>query len=72
MSIRDEDPRHIEIMEKWARKIVAEVAQRLAEGIVEDVGRIFLDAKTSYHEAYIELERRLDALEKATKADKMT
>ncbi len=55
----DDDPRHLEIMQNWVRRIVEEVTERLAEGIVEDIGKIFLELKTTNYE----LHRRLEALE---------
>lgn len=58
----DEDPRHIEIMERWVRRIITEVSADLADGIVERVGRIFLDAKNSNVEAYDELRKRIEKL----------
>ena len=47
MTESDNDPRQLEIMEGWVRRIVAEVAEKVADGIMVEVGRIFLEAKTS-------------------------
>jgi len=63
MTEPDNDPVHQEIMETWVRRIVAEVAAEVADGIAERVGRIFLDAKTSNH-AMAEINRqRFQAIE---------
>jgi len=63
MTEPDNDPAHMAIMEAWVRRIVTEVAQDMADGIVERVGRIFLDAKTSNH-AMAEINRqRFQAIE---------
>ena len=65
MSEPDTDPAHIAIMEAWVRKIVAEVAAEVADGIAERVGRIFLDAKTSNYEMSRNHRLRFEALEAA-------
>lgn len=57
--------RHMEIMEAWVRRIVDEVAQRLADGIVARVAEIFLEAKNSNWERYIDTRDKLEALEAA-------
>lgn len=56
----DGDPLHMEIMQNWVRRIVEEVAARVAGGIVEDIGKLFLETKGSN----FKLHQRLDALEK--------
>lgn len=61
--VRDDDPRHIAIMEGWVRRIVNEVATQLADGICEEVGRVFLDAKTHSGDRYAATERRFRAIE---------
>ena len=65
MTEPDNDPAHMAIMEAWVRKIVAEVAAEVADGIAERVGRIFLDAKTSSYEMSRNHRLRFEALEKA-------
>jgi len=62
----DDDPKHIEIMEGWARRIVSAVADELAKGVVEELGRIFLTQKT----INLDLAERMSALERAFEARK--
>ena len=60
----DDNPKHREIMENWARRIVQEVADELAKGVVEELGEIFLTQKT----INISLDDRMSVLERAFKA----
>jgi hypothetical protein len=60
----DDNPKHREIMENWARRIVQEVADELAKGVVKELGEIFLTQKT----INIGLDDRMSALERAFKA----
>jgi hypothetical protein len=57
----DDDPRHMEIMQDWVRRIVNEVAQAVADNIVEEVARIFLETKNGA----FDLRRRMTAIEQA-------
>jgi hypothetical protein len=57
----DDDPRHLEIMQERVRRIVNEAAQAVADGIVEEVGKIFLEAKTGT----FDLRQRITAIEQA-------
>lgn len=57
--------RHMEIMEAWVRRICGEVAQNLADGIVERVAEIFLEAKNSNWESHKYTRDKLEALEAA-------
>jgi len=61
----DNDPRHLEIMTGWVRRIVDEVAKQLADDIVDRVGRIFLQAKASNYEMAEHSRRRFEAIESA-------
>jgi hypothetical protein len=60
----DDNPKHIEIMEGWARRIIQKVADELAKGVVEELGRILLEQKT----INISLDDRMSALERAFEA----
>jgi hypothetical protein len=51
----------MEIMQEWVRRIVNEVAQAVADNIVEEVGRIFLETKTGA----FDLRRRMTVIEQA-------
>ena len=57
----DDDPRHMEIMQEWVRRIVNEAAQALADNIVEEVGKIFLETKNGA----FDLRQRMTAIEQA-------
>jgi hypothetical protein len=57
----DDDPRHMAIMQDWVRRIVNEVAQGVADGIVEEVGKIFLETKNGA----FDLRQRMTAIEQA-------
>jgi hypothetical protein len=57
----DDDPRHMEIMQDWVRRIVNGAAQVLADNIVEEVGKIFLESKTTS----FDLHKRLRVVEQA-------
>lgn len=59
------DPRDMEIMTGWVRRIVDEVAQQLADDIVARVGRIFLDAKVANYDMAEHSRRRFEAIESA-------
>jgi hypothetical protein len=61
----DNDPRHLEIMTGWVRRIVDDVAKQLADDIVARVGKIFLDAKASNYEMTYLNRQRFEALEAA-------
>jgi hypothetical protein len=64
-SEQDNDQAHIVIMATWVRRIVAEVADEVADGVVDRVSRIFLDAKTSNYEMSRNHRLRFEALEAA-------
>jgi hypothetical protein len=51
----------MEIMQDWVRRIVNEAAQAVADGIVEEVGKIFLEAKNGA----FDLRQRVAAIEQA-------
>jgi hypothetical protein len=64
----DDDPRHMEIMQDWVRRIVNEVAQAVADGIVEEVARIFLETKNGafdLRQRMIAIEQAIEKLKKA-------
>lgn len=61
----DNDPRHLAIMEEWVGRIVREVAWQIEQGIIQEVGRIFLDAKNSNGRTFARTEQRLEAIEAA-------
>jgi hypothetical protein len=48
-------------MQEWVRRIVNEVAQAVADNIVEEVARIFLETKNGA----FDLRRRMTAIEQA-------
>ena len=65
MSEPDNDPRRLEIMTDWVRRIVDDVVKHLADDIVDRVGQVFLQAKTSNTEMARINRLRFEALETA-------
>lgn len=65
MSIEDNDPRHIAIMEEAVGRIVREVAWQIERGIIKEVGRLFLNAKTNNFHMLTSMEDRLTVIEAA-------
>jgi|SoimicMinimDraft_4_1059732.scaffolds.fasta_scaffold502072_1 hypothetical protein len=68
---QDNDPLGKQIMEAWVRRIVMEIAQEMADRIVEEVGRIFLATKTANHargQRMLDLENAIADLKKTRTA----